>query len=121
MITIDDLIEPKTTVQESIGKTRLCDLYTQMKKDRETLSLQQMQDKYTGRFKLLGECPVPTSELCFDVVLAILSRKSHIADLLIDRVVYGDTGRYPTYSGRMLGTWLEGLQREFSMNNAAYA
>jgi len=118
--TIADLVEPKTVQVELSSKPRLSDLYTQMKTDRETLSLEQMQAKYVGKLKLLGEAPVPPNELCFDAVLAILNRKSHLADLLIDKVVYGETGRYPSHNGRMLGVWLEGLQREFTLNAAAY-
>jgi hypothetical protein len=120
MITIADLIEPKTVQVERSSKSRLSDLYAEMKTDRETLNLEQMQTKYVGKFKLLGESPVPPSELCFDAVLAILNRKSHLADLLIDKVVYGETGRYPSHNGQMLGVWLEVLQREFTMNAAAY-
>jgi hypothetical protein len=43
-----------------------------------------------------------------------------IVNILINRVIYAGTA-HPTYNGLMLGSWLEGLKREFTMNKAAYA
>jgi hypothetical protein len=91
-----------------------------MKLDKENLTIEELRTKYVGQLKLLGQAPVPPTELCFEYVLAILSRKTHIANMLIDRVIYAGTA-HPTYNGRMLGSWLEELQREFTMNTAAYA
>lgn len=119
MITIADLIEPKQPVQESCLKPKLSDFYEQMKLDKEMLTIEELRAKYVGQLKLLGQAPLPPTELCFECVLAILSRKIHIVNILINRVIYAGTA-HPTYHGRLLGSWLEGLQREFTMNTAAY-